>query len=58
MTIDRKIRNSEVWIWLLVCLLAIFLVLVVLIRVARGNHRELREEPVAKVQIDSEPTSA
>ena len=42
----RKIRNSEIWVWTLICLLAVFLVLAVLIRVARGEPSEPQNEPV------------
>ena len=47
MTTVQPIRHSEVWIWMSVCLLAMFLVLAVLTRVAGANSGGPPEEPVA-----------
>jgi biotin carboxyl carrier protein len=43
----KTIRHSQVWVWIFVCLLAAFLVLAVLVRVAAANDDEPRVEPVA-----------
>ena len=67
----RKMRHSEVWVWILIFLLAVFLVLAVLFRVARGESGEPRNERlathivapaggtlVAGASIEDEPTTA
>ena len=46
MTAIQPIRHSQVWIWMLACLLAMFLVLAVLTRVAGADPSEPKEEPV------------
>lgn len=42
----QSIRHSEVWVWMLVCLLAMFLVLAVLTRVAGADPGEPLDKPV------------
>ena len=46
MTTVQPIRHSELWVWMLVCLLAMFLVLAVLTRVAGAEPDEPQDEPV------------
>jgi acetyl-CoA carboxylase biotin carboxyl carrier protein len=41
----QPIRHSEVWVWMLVCLLSMFLVLAVLTRVAGADSGEPQEKP-------------
>ncbi|MBC8351208.1 MAG: hypothetical protein H8E66_04430 [Planctomycetes bacterium] len=46
MTAVQSIRHSQVWVWTLICLLAMLLVLAVLTRVAGADSSDPPKEPV------------
>jgi len=51
----QSIRHSEVWVWMLVCLLAMFLVLAVLARVAGAEPGEPQDKPVPTYIVSPGP---
>lgn len=56
MTAMKTTRRYQFWVWTLVSLLAMFLVLPVLTRVAGANSGEPRKQPAARMYIVSPST--